>query len=174
MPHSSLVDYLAQWYNQKTVPPLFIAFLKWYEFLWPPRKILGNVSGASINHFCYKGPPLIHLKFSLSKCFIEAPETLQNILCGGYRNPYKFENAIKVVGQFSAFITWAKCIYQEAVACINWMGLKMHVFIFKHRYTMVGLLQYSSLVFKFIRNLETVLRRSKTKKPFICRTVQKL
>ena len=32
------------------------------------------------------------------KCFIEAPETLPNILRGGHRNPYQFKNAIKSGG----------------------------------------------------------------------------
>ena len=42
------------------------------------------------------------------KCFIEGPETHPDILCGGHRNPYQLENAVKVVGQFFANITWAK------------------------------------------------------------------
>ena len=45
---------------------------------------------------------------TLIKCFLEAKETHPNILRGGHRNPYQLENAIKVVGQFFAFITWTK------------------------------------------------------------------
>ena len=44
----------------------------------------------------------------IRECFIEAPETLRNILRGGHRNPYQFKNAIKSGGQFFAYITWAK------------------------------------------------------------------
>jgi hypothetical protein len=32
------------------------------------------------------------------KCFIEGPETHPDILRGGHRNPYQFENAIKSGG----------------------------------------------------------------------------
>ena len=32
------------------------------------------------------------------KCFIEVPEKYPDILCGGYRNPYQLENAIKSGG----------------------------------------------------------------------------
>ena len=39
------------------------------------------------------------------KCFREDPETNPDVLRGGHRNPYQLENAIKVVGQFFAYIT---------------------------------------------------------------------
>ena len=41
-------------------------------------------------------------------CFLGAKETFPDILHGGHRNPYQLENAIKLVGQFFANITWAK------------------------------------------------------------------
>ena len=34
----------------------------------------------------------------MKKVFIEAPETLPNILRGGHRNPYQFKNALKSGG----------------------------------------------------------------------------
>ena len=45
----------------------------------------------------------------MKKCFIEAPETLPNILRGDHRNLCQFKNAIKSGGTgFFAYITWAK------------------------------------------------------------------
>ena len=62
--------------KQKTVPTLFIAFLNWYWFLWPPRKISGCVSGPSTyttlrihsNFLFPKGGSL------WNKFFLEGPE----------------------------------------------------------------------------------------------------
>ena len=44
----------------------------------------------------------------MKKCFLEGPETHPDNLRGGHRNQYQFKNAIKMVGQFFAYITWAK------------------------------------------------------------------
>ena len=42
------------------------------------------------------------------KCFLGAKKTHPDTLRGEHRNPYQLENALKVVGQFFAYITWAK------------------------------------------------------------------
>ena len=49
-----------------------------------------------------KGGPL------WKKCFLRAKETPLDILRCGHRNPYQLENTKKKVGQFFAYITWAK------------------------------------------------------------------
>ena len=110
--HSSLVDYLAQVIYAKNCPTFFIAFFNWLGSLWLPHKISVCVSLAPITHFFHKGPPFwINLKFMLfliKKGFLGAKETHPDILRGGLRNPYQLKNAIKNVGQFFAYITWAK------------------------------------------------------------------
>ena len=44
----------------------------------------------------------------MKKCFLGAKETHPDILHGGHRNPNQLENAVKVMGQFFAYITLAK------------------------------------------------------------------
>ena len=49
------------------------------------------------------------------KCFIEVPEKYPDILCGGYRNPYQLENAIKSGG--TDFCWYHLGVHQGAVGC---------------------------------------------------------
>ena len=66
--------------------------------LFSPCEISKKLSHHFLLHFWIDMGSYDH-QAKIRECFIEAPETLPNILPGGsHRNPYQFKNAIKSGG----------------------------------------------------------------------------
>ena len=87
-------------YREFSVSLTGFGFTVWYGFLWPPRKISVCVSLAYRNNFFHNDPPFEFIWIFFiqrgeplwKKWFLWAKETHPDILCGGIRNPYKFQN----------------------------------------------------------------------------------